>query len=353
MSRFVRSLPSLVLVVLLSAASPLPALATDDQMPEATDPAAPEAEVPSPAQAVIERERAMMERLEGTIIIRGEVQDAAGQPIDGVDVRIIPHTLEHPEGAPPEYDTVDHRFVFRFDDVISVYLQFTRGEHLISELEAYRALPVFAGQPQSAPQDFTTTVRMELVEHTVDLPEVTLLLSHLPDGSYYVNHVQEGEDSLGRRLPVFRPERVSGPIHDLYPPFLAAGLEEVDYDLEPLRDQQGRALSPRNAVGQLHLDDGGDGGFLFFEPDDERLNRFQVMRRMTQAPESGYERTITFLAENYAYVDRLDPLYVWAKLEGYYAKGWIERVYYGPEGFHVVLRLRIQPDGSRHLATMD
>lgn len=325
---------------------------SEPTVPEITD-TMPEPAAPPGVEDVYEQQRAFLERLEGTLIIRGEVVDAAGEPIEGVDVRIVRHTVDNPHGEPEEYETVDHRFVFRFEDVTSVYLQFTRGDHLISELEAFRALPELARQAQTVPQDFTTTVQLELVENTVELPEVVLLVSHLPDESHYIHGIDEGVDSGGRAVPVFLPQRVSAPVHDLYPPFLAAGIEQVEYDLEPLRDREGRALSPRNAVGRLHLEDGQDGGLIVYEPGEENLSRFQVMRRMMEAPESGYDRSITFTAEDYAYVDRLDPVYVWAKLLGFHAKGTIDRVYYGPEGFHVLLRLRIQPDGSRHLATRD
>lgn len=335
--------------LLLALSLLLPHAANGEEEPAI--PEAPEAGASTAIDRVAERQAAEYARMEGTIIIRGEVLDAAGEPIDDVNVRVIRHTVEHPHGAPEEEDVIDHRFVMRFDNVISVYLQFTHGDHLISELEAFRALPEYSGLPQETPQDFTTTVQLELVQDTVELPEILLLASHLPDGSHFIHGIDIGENQNGDQLPVFQSQKVSAEIHNLYPPFLAAGLERTEEELEPLRDARGRVLSPPNAVGQLHLDDGQGGGFLFFEPDDQRLSRHQVMRRMTRAPQSGYEPTITFLAENYAYTDAMAPIYVWAKLLDYYAKGTVERVYYGPEGFHVLLRLRIQPDGTRHLAT--
>ena len=117
-------------------------------------------------------------------------------------------------------------------------------------------------------------------------------------------------------------------------------------DIDAYREDGGPRRLPKHL--SLCITD-PEGGFIHYPVEDRQAfiyDRFN--RSMRQAPETGYQQTLII------YPDKQIPVYFFIKAGDRYGKGVLRGVTVAEDGSRVdcIVKLYMQPDGSRNLETL-
>lgn len=300
-------------------------------------PAAPETDEPTPEQ--IQSSLAAMQRVasaqNGRFALGGQVVDDDGNPLGGVQLQIVKIRLMNlgwDREQEEETRSLDGPFQLALDGYARVQLRFSKPGYFTQERSFATRLTrgdeeqLMSGQTPAMPvvEERRLQITLESIGPLAQLREMQVEFTF-----------PEGEDGATTEVAPF------GPLS------LAAD-----------RDPEGAMIFVDGFPRRLRVALAAkEGGFIPFTPARDG----PPLRPMKQAPKTGYRQELVLDAETLAHLSRgaggyeQGFLFFFQAASGEYGKGRIGQVVVDRTRRVTTLGIavKLQPDGSRHLETLD